>query len=100
MADDPLTDLKPLFPGIKKEAILKTCIQLSAFTPAGLGDDYFRAMLEHVWFSVNQLLEQDQSLNRPPASLREFNDNVKDRGEESIFNLLRDRAEDVRKVGL
>jgi hypothetical protein len=99
MADDPLTDLKTLFPGIQKEAILETCIQLSAFTPAGLGDDYLRAMLGNVWFSVNQLIEQDQSLNQPPASLREFNNNVKDRGEESFFNLLKDRAEDVRTSG-
>jgi len=99
MADDPLMDLQTLFPGIQKEAILKTCRLLTSFISAHLNDDDLRVRLGNVWFIVNQLLKQDQSLNRYVASLDEFNDNVNNRGDDCFFNLLRDRAEDVRISG-
>lgn len=98
MVDDPLIDLQTLFPGIQKEAILKACRLLSSIC-AGVGDDHLRDILDSVWFFVNQLLRQDQSLNRSLASLSEFNDNVNNRGEDNFFSLLRDRAEDVETSG-
>ena len=84
MVDDPLIDLQTLFPGIQKEAILKACRLLSSIS-AGVGDDHLRDILDSVWFFVNQLLRQDQSLNRFLASPSEFNDNVNNRGEDNFF---------------
>lgn len=57
-----------------------------------MDDDLLRVMLDPVWFSANQLLKQDSSLD-------EFNVNVNNRGEENVFSLLRDTAEDVRISG-
>jgi hypothetical protein len=60
---------------------------------ANLDDDQLRLLLDAVWFAVNQLLKQDPSLNRSLASPDGFNNNVNNRGEDSVFSLLRDTAE-------
>jgi hypothetical protein len=99
MTDDPLTDLETLYPGIKKEAVQATCFDLSTQISAGHSDDHLQTKLKHVWISANELLKLDQSLNRPLASLPQFYDNVKDRGEGSFFKLLRDTAEDAKSSG-
>ena len=44
-----------------------------------MDDDLLRVMLDPVWFSANQLLKQDPSLNRSLASLDEFDVNVEER---------------------
>lgn len=87
-----------LYPGIPKEEVLKTCKQFT-FLSANMDDDLLRGMLKFVWFSVNDLLKKDPSLNRSLASRDEFNNNVNNRGEDRVFSLLRDTAEDVRISG-
>jgi hypothetical protein len=73
--------------------------QLTFLISANLDDDQLRSMLDNVWFSVNQLLKQDPILNRSLASMDEFNKNIYNRGEDSVFSLLRDTAEDARTSG-
>ena len=98
MADGPHTNLQALFPGLQKEAIVKTCNTLNLLVTSG-GLDDLRELLPHFWFSVNHLLQRDRTLKRPLASLDDFNNNVNIRGEDNIHRLLRATAEDVRASG-
>jgi hypothetical protein len=93
--DDPLV----LFPRVLKEETLDTCGQLSLVIRADIDDEQLRLRLKTVWFLVNQFLIQDKDLNRSLASLDEFKDKVNNRGEDSMFSLLRDMADDVRTTG-
>ncbi|KAF8495544.1 hypothetical protein F5888DRAFT_1711816 [Russula emetica] len=95
MADDPVV----LFPRVPKEETLITCRQLSLFIHANIDDEQLRLTLDTVWFLVNQFLIQDKDLNRSLASLDEFKVKVNNRGEDSMFSLLRDMADVVRTTG-
>lgn len=72
------------------------CSQLSYLTFADLGDDYLRTVMNLLWFSVNELLKQDISQDRPLASLPEFRNDLDCMGEEKFFSMLREMAADVQ----
>ena len=69
------------------------CQQFERLIQPDDDDDRIKNSLNAVWFLVNGALKTDPVLKMRLANQDEFQENVKNKGEEQFINLLKDMAE-------
>ena len=79
---------------IPEEAIKDAFKFLGKFISPEDDDNEIRKSLTHVWFNVQNALEQDLNLKKHLANKEEFLANIRRKGEEQFIELLRDIAKD------
>ena len=78
---------------ISAEILQVMCTHLGRVIQPGDDDVYIKQSLKNVWISVKGALAKDPSMSTLLANEEEFQQNVKQRGEQHFIDLLRDLAE-------
>jgi hypothetical protein len=102
LADDdtnPSTPQKSTLPStqlnvsISDEALQALGEELELVIQSSHDNTRIQRSLKYVWFTVHNALEDDPDLSTCRASQKEFLQNLKEKGEQQFFDLLRDVVE-------
>jgi hypothetical protein len=86
------TALQTLSPSKSEEHIAGKSSFLSRMIRPEDDDEAIRGVLPAIWRCVNNALNMDPKISRPPAEYSEFDENVRKRGEGKNFSSLKDIA--------
>ena len=78
---------------LSDEILQVMCTHLGRIIQPGDDDVYIKQSLKYVWNSINNALTKDLSMSTLLANEEEFQQNVKQKGEQQFIDLLRYMAE-------
>ena len=85
---------------LPEQTVQHFCQALAALSQTSSEPDYIQDFLPVVWALVNKYLKQDPNLRSRLAGLEEFEENVKEKGEQQFIDLLKDMAKKENWQGL